>query len=105
MLYNDNKLMDEQKRLRLEKAYQQARIRDSDGDGIPDCFDATPTISSYQYFELSKVDYDRVRNDPSVAQNCRRVDDDKYIYRYQNSEELTRVQNKLEQRTVTKLHK
>lgn len=50
MLYNDNKLMDEQKRLRLEKAYQQARIRDSDGDGIPDCFDATPTISSYQYF-------------------------------------------------------
>lgn len=105
MLYNDNKLMDEQKRIRLEKAYQQNRIRDSDGDGIPDCFDATPTISSYQYFELSKVDYDKVRNDPSVAKNCRKIDDDKYIYRYQKSEELARVQNKLEQRTVTKLHK
>ena len=84
MLYNDNKLMDEQKRLRLEKAYQQARIRDSDGDGIPDCFDATPTISSYQYFELSKV---------------------KYIYRYHSQDELNKVQENINSKPVTKLHK
>lgn len=105
MLYNDNKLMDEQKRLRLEKAYQQARIRDSDGDGIPDCFDATPTISSYQYFELSKVDYDRVKNDPSVVQNCRKVDNDKYIYRYQSQDELNKVQETINKKIVTKLHR
>ncbi len=84
----------------VRKAREQARIRDTDGDGIPDYMDVTPTISDYKYLHLTSADYDKVKDNDFIKNNCRKTDDNDYIYRYQTEEQLRLVQDRLRQQHV-----
>lgn len=84
----------------VKRAKEQARIRDTDGDGIPDFMDVNPTISEYKYLRLSSDEYNKVKDNDYIRNNCRKTNDNDYVYRYQTEEQLRLVQDNLRRNNV-----
>lgn len=84
----------------VKRAREQARIRDTDGDGIPDYMDVNPTISEYKYLRLSSDEYNKVKDNDYIRNNSRKTNDNDYVYRYQTEEQLKLVQDNLRRNNV-----